>query len=528
VVSDSSGVLESTYVVSGDIPAQTITRSLQALLPTRHHPIGRQRFTLLDTFDGRVSRSGARLTHSALNGQSVIVWKAGGTSNELAVHVPQPVRFAWDLPDGPLYQALASVIGPRRLLPQAEADESGSMLDVLDSRGKTIARVRVESGHARVPAPRGTWQPLPTIVTLSGLRGYAAQYERLVPVVKSRPGITACPEGVQRVILRHIGAPEPNDVSSLVLDLVPGVRADVGARQIHRALLEIMLSNQAGVRDNLDSEFLHDFRVAVRRARALLGQIREVFDEDVVRHFAGEFSWVGKLTGPPRDADVLILTLRQRHRECPHEGLDALVTVLEQTQHEEHNRLVEGLQSDRFQRLTEQWKAFLDRPITLQPAAVNARRRLTDVVFERALRLSRRISRQAAVIDETTAAEAVHDLRVQAKKLRYLVDVTPASGDDSDLRRVVSALKALQRVLGDFNDAHVQRQRLLDCGRSMSAAGTRAETVSAIGRLAKQARERRDRLRADVVAEARAFHRRTIRSACRRAFRRTDHEVAVR
>ena len=51
----------------------------------------------------------------------------------------------------------------------------------------------------------------------------------------------------------------------------------VGARQIHLALLGILVANEPGLRANLDTEFLHDFRVAVRRTRSLLGQIRHVF-----------------------------------------------------------------------------------------------------------------------------------------------------------------------------------------------------------------------------------------------------------
>jgi len=520
-VSDNPGTpSESTYIVSDEVPAQAIARSLQALLPTRHRPIERQRFTLLDTIDGRVSRAGARLTHSGVDGRSIVSWRTIRTGNELAVHLPRP-GFAWEFPDGALYRAVAPVIGPRRLLPQAEAEESGSLLDVLDDRGKTVARVRIESGLARLPTPRGAWQTLPTIVTLTGLRGYSDHYKRLIPIVQSRPGVSACPEGVDGVIRRRIGAPEPHDVSSLHLELTKSVRADLGARQIHLALLEIMLSNQVGVQANLDSECLHDFRVAVRRTRSLLGQIKYVFADDVKQHFSSEFSWLGKLTGPPRDLDVLILTLRERQRQSAFEGVEVLLAILEQAQREEHARLVDALNSDRFKRLTSEWKAFLTQPISVQPPAANARRRLADVMFERAWRLSRKISRRAASLDEVTAPEVVHDLRVEAKKLRYVVDVAPGTGDDADVKRVLVALKALQRVLGDFNDAHVQDQRLIECRGMIAATGAGRDSLVAVERLAEQARERRERLRRDVVGEARRFRRQTVRSACRRAFRRS-------
>jgi CHAD domain-containing protein len=523
VSDDLSAPRESTYVVSDEIPAQAIARSLQALLPTRHREIERQRFTLLDTIDGRVSRAGARLTHSGEDGRSIISWKTIGTGSELAVQLPQPASFAWEFPDGALYRAIAPVIGPRRLLPQAEAEEGGSVLDVLDNRGKTVARVRIESGHARLPTPRGTWRPLPTIVTLRGLRGYTDHYERLVPIVRSRPGVSACPEDVQGVIRQCVGVPAPHDASSPRIDLAKGVRADVGARRIHLALLETMVSNQAGVLANLDSEFLHDFRVAVRRTRSLLGQIKYVFGDDAVKYFASEFSWLGKLTGPPRDLDVLILTLRERRRESSLDGLDALVTFLERMQQVEHARLVDALNGDRFERLTLNWKAFLTQPISVQPTAANARRHLVDVMFERAWRLSRRIARRAAALDETTSPETVHDIRVDAKKLRYVVDVAPGAGDDADVKRVLVALKALQRVLGDFNDAHVQQQRLLECRDAMAATGAAAGTLRAIESTANIAGEGRERLRPAVVEQASRFGRRAVRSACRRAFRRVQH-----
>lgn len=525
---DCSGAPESTYVVVDAVSAQTITRSLQALLPTRHSAIGRQRFTVLDTYDGRVSRAGARLTQSSLDGRSIVSWKSGGAANELAVQLPRPASFAWDLPDGLLYRAVAPVIGPRRLLPQAEAEGSGSLLDVLDDRGKTVARVSVESGQARLPTPRGAWHALPTIVTLSGLRGYARQYERLVPVIQSRPGVRLCPEGVNGILRQQIGVPEPRDVSSLGLDLTPGVRADVGARQIHLGLLDVMQGNQFGLLANLDSEFLHDFRVAVRRTRSLLGQIRQVFDEDRVQHFSNEFSWLGKLTGPPRDLDVLILTLRHRRRAFPLEGVDECIALLERMQHDEHTKLIGALNSDRFHKLTSEWRDFLGAPVSLQPSPENARRRLADVICERAWQLSRKIRRSAAALDVTTSPEAVHDLRVKAKKLRYLVDVAPMSGNATEAKRVLVALKSLQRVLGDFNDAHVQAHRLIEYRGAMAVMGAADESLSAIARLAEEAGERTGQLRNEVLEEAQRFSCGTVVAACRQAFKRTTREVRGR
>src|SRR5262249_36927285 len=153
------------------------------------------------------------------------------------------------------------VIGVRRLLAQADAEEHGSLLDILDDRRKTVARLRIESGHVRGPAPHSTWARLPTILTLTGLRGYEDEYERLRPVIESRPGIAPCPAGVEGVIPARGGVPP--SVPPLSVGLAPSAPAEAAARDIHRALVAILLANEPGLRADLDTEFLHDFRVAL-------------------------------------------------------------------------------------------------------------------------------------------------------------------------------------------------------------------------------------------------------------------------
>src|SRR5262249_50822313 len=139
------------------------------------------------------------------------------------------------------------------------------------------------------------------------------------------------------------------------------VRADVGARQIHRALLHVVVANEPGLRANLDTEFLHDFRVALRRMRSLLSQIKQVFPDDVVEHFSNEFSWIGRVTGPSRDMDVLLLALRSKTDIAPGD-MQALTAFVEQTRQQEHRRVVEALDSERYRRLVTQWEAFLEQP----------------------------------------------------------------------------------------------------------------------------------------------------------------------
>ncbi len=519
---------EAAYVVSNDISPDTIARSLEALLPARRAPIPAYRFTMLDTVDGRVRRSGARLTCAAEDGVTTLAFRDRRGGLPLTMRATQPISFAWELPDGPLRQALAPLVGVRRLLPQADAEEHGTRLDILDDQRKTVARLRIESGHARLPASRGTWRALPTMLTLTGLRGYEDFYDQLVPVIESRPGLTPCPHGVDRVILQRVGSPTLDDAGSLVVDLAPDVRADAGAREIHRALLRLLVANEPGVRASLDTEFLHDFRVAVRRTRSLLRQLEHVFPANIVEHFSSEFAWLGRLTGPVRDMDVLILSLRTSEDEMPAADRESLIAILTRLQEPERQLLLASLDGSRYRRLIDDWKAWLERPVAVAPGAPDAGHRLVDVVSRRAWRLSRRIATTASTIDDRTDADQLHAVRIDAKKLRYLIDVTAGFFDPADLDCVQSALRKLQRVLGDFNDARVQAARLIACGQALASADGDASAALALGRLAEQRRHRADRLRGQVVDQLAHFCGREARRACRRAFKRAPLAESAR
>jgi len=133
--------------------------------------------------------------------------------------------------------------------------------------------------------------------------------------------------------------------------------------------------------------------------------------------------------------------------------------------------------------------------------------------------LSRRIVRSAKIIDDNTAAARLHEVRIAAKKLRYLIDITPTFYDAVDLKRILNPLKKVQRVLGDFNDARLQEKWLLQCRGELAAAGGPQGALLVLRRLAVDRRRRRAELRTQVADSLSRFRAKKTRSACRRAFK---------
>ena len=78
-------------------------------------------------------------------------------------------------------------------------------------------------------------------------------------------------------------------------------------RKISLSLFEAMCASEQGVKDQINPEFLHDYRIAVRRTRSLLGQMKKVIPPDKLKVFGEEYTWLSTLTGPARDCDVMLM-----------------------------------------------------------------------------------------------------------------------------------------------------------------------------------------------------------------------------
>jgi CHAD domain-containing protein len=72
----------------------------------------------------------------------------------------------------------------------------------------------------------------------------------------------------------------------------------------------------------------------------------------------------------------------------------------------------------------------------------------------------------AAVAQDPTEVVALHDLRIAAKRLRYLLELTGQASIGEGSAGLVKQLKALQDVLGDIHDCDVQLPPLRELARA--------------------------------------------------------------
>jgi CHAD domain-containing protein len=261
--------------------------------------------------------------------------------------------------------------------------------------------------------------------------------------------------------------------------------------------------NVAGTIAAIDTEFLHDLRVAVRRTRSILKLAGDVLPDDIAARFQPEFKWLADLTTPVRDLDVYLLGLGDMAAglaSADPRDLDSFRSFLVRHRAVERRRLVRGLRSRRFERLMDGWRIALAQ-VAVGAGGGPAVATLAEQRIERALR---RVVRYGEQITAESPSEQVHALRKRCKELRYLLEVFGPLHADAPYRRAVKRLKAVQDTLGEFQDGEVQREAVREFAAVMMDEGTAPpETVLAMGELAAQLDGHQRRARAALVGRLR-------------------------
>ncbi|MES9904667.1 MAG: CHAD domain-containing protein, partial [Sedimenticola sp.] len=310
------------------------------------------RRTYYDTFDWRLYQAGAVFYEEKSSSGHWLVWRylEAGRAKEMQRLDGKVPRYAGEFAPGLMRELVTPEISMRVLLPQVEVRSCVRLLIQYDQEEKTVLRVALEEHEAR-PPNKGKYAPLEATAQVVPIRGYPKPFERMSACLSSELKMQPLEREQMEAALAAIGR-KPLDYSSkLNFKLQPQSRADAVARLIHLHLLAIMEVNLPGTRADLDSEFLHDFRVAVRRARSALTQVKEVFPREVLERYKEGFAWVGGVTGPTRDMDVYLLgyedyrdSLQQQFRG----SLEPLHHFLQIHQKSEHQAMVRKLNSPHF------------------------------------------------------------------------------------------------------------------------------------------------------------------------------------
>ena len=476
---------------------------------THSEPLRR---TWLDTFDWRLHRGGFELEQIEANGTTTLELRACAGS-AMTVTSARPVAWpagAAMLPEGTVRDRVAAIAGIRALVETASFEGTRSTVRLLDDELKTIARVHVDSPTADGAAARLSVVPL---------RGYDDEAARAAIMLASVDGVTASPTSTYEQCLaasdRHFDDTAPVRPGATVS---PDMPASITVAGVLRVFLTTVEANVPGVLADIDTEFLHDLRVAVRRARSTIKLAGDALPYTVpppsgtpsaVAQLASDLKWLGDATTPTRDLDVYLLgvpTMAKGLRAARPGDLDPFRAHVAVRRADALAQLVTDLRSPRFAAVLARWRAVasVDRECVV-PAPTAA-----EFGADCLRRAHRRVLRLGSRIDPYSPAEELHSLRKRCKELRYLLEIFERIEPPRTRKRVLPVLKALQECLGEFQDSEVQAAKIRTFAAEMMAAQSAPPgALLAMGELAAQLDTHQQHARATFAGIFTAFDRAT-------------------
>ena len=455
-----------------------------------------------DSFDWRLYKNQTALESVENGNVSKVRWMPlGKQAKEIELRVQQVPSFVWDLPLGPLRQGLEPIIEMRRLLPQFKIESKSQTLKILNEDQKTVVRLSIED-HVLLNSLNERVSDLGKRILTVPVKGYESYFKKVLNLLEKGLGLQRIEESLFSQSLKALGR-TPDDYSAkLVFNFTQQMSANQVTRTIYLRLLEILEANENGMIDDVDSEFLHDYRVSVRRTRSALGQLKGIFRPEKIQKYIDEFSWLGKITGPPRDMDVYLLKYDDYKSRLPknlQEDLTPLKVLIEHHRTEAYKNLKKILKSSRYKKLIKEWRRFLEVPAGTQvtEAAHQPMRPISDKSI---WKIYRRAIKDGNAIKPETPAEALHDLRKTCKKLRYLLEFNESLYPKLQITQLVKVLKSLQQNLGDFQDFQVQRESLEGFSAEISKAQeTSQSTLEAIKLLVDELEEQQNQARKEFA-----------------------------
>ena len=423
-------------------------------------------------------------------------------AEESAVHAP---RFAWEFAVPELRERLIPRLKLRALISLATIRGAGRKFALQDGHGDLVGRCDlttlkvVQGGHERHLVVQCSFASLPEDSRL------AAVVSRLF----EESGWRCAPPLLLDAALVRAGIRPAGYTGKIRVTLTHQMTAAEAARKIARDLSATMKANLPGLRRDVDTEFLHDFRVSVRRTRSLLRLLAKVTPDPALTEFRQGFRSIGLATNELRDLDVTLLKRRDFGALMPpvlQPGLQQYFENLAECRRLALEALLAYLDGPEFRPTLTRWDDFLaEDPSRRDPGFSQAEQPVVAAARQAIRRHFRQVIRRGSRIDPSSTDRDLHLLRIRCKRLRYALEFFATLMPPMPCESLVSQLKVLQDNLGEFNDLSLESDRLRRILEGENGRNPSNQEAAALGALILHLHVRRERLRKECTTTFVAF-----------------------
>ena len=423
--------------------------------------------TYLDTFDWSLMKNYLALRYRFSNGSAMYTLKSVGSIEdgiakrmEKEIPLDKPADVPALIRVKEIRKLVEGMIFPRRLLEQVQVHTDRRRYRVLSPEGAEIELAFDTSSFSL----RGLHKPrrAPKLLEMEAeiRQGPETALGALAALLSGKfhyppSGASKLEAAIQRFKIAPPSKKPPEKLRVRLDD-----RLDLVLRKILTDQFRRFRDQLPGLQLDIDTEFVHQARVATRRMRSALRLFRGAAPESPAAYLEGELKWLGGALGEVRDLDVFLLNLsrfRGQIKHFPGGKKKAFENWIERHRRGPLKALGQALESPRYRHFERRILQFLERPLPSRPRPPRAMKPLREVAPLLITEKLDAVIAQGRAVLAKPKLKQFHLLRIQMKKLRYACEFMGPAYDGA-LDPFIGRTVEVQDCLGELQDTVFTRE----------------------------------------------------------------------
>jgi len=423
--------------------------------------------TYLDTFDWSLMKNKLSLRYRISSGTSMYILKSIGPVEEgiarrmeTQIQIDKPVDDPTLVPVKQIRKLIDDILFPRRLLEQVLIRTHRRRYRVISPEEAEIELAFDTSTFAL----RGLHNPrrVQKLEELEAeiLNGPEGALQALSALLSDRFRYPPSKASKFEVAIERFKITIPSKKPPKGLRPRLDDRLDLAVRKILTHQFMWLREHLPGLQQDIDTEFVHQARVATRRMRSALRLFREAIPESAAAYLGGELQWLGSMFGAVRDLDVFLLNLsrfKKRIERFPTKKRQAFEDWIEKHRRAPFKALCQALESPRYRNFERRLVQFLERPLPARPRSSLALKPVREVAPVIITEKFDAVIEQGRAILADPKLKQYHLLRIQMKKLRYASEFM-ATAYEGTLDAFIERTVEIQDCLGELQDTVFTRK----------------------------------------------------------------------
>jgi len=200
--------------------------------------------------------------------------------------------------------------------------------------------------------------------------------------------------------------------------------------------------------DKNDDEYLHQFRVNLRRIKSLLSIFKELFDFDIYQKINSNLKEAIIATNKKRDLDIFLVNLNNSQEK---DDLTEFIQFLTKEQKIEEQKFKDFIKEKKVEDIIFNLEALLNENSNFYVSRL-ANLPAKEYIKNTMKYLYKKTMKTIKKLDRQTKLEKFHKARIKIKKIRYLSNTFKIYSS----KKQKKSLKEYQSIFGELNDLKIQ------------------------------------------------------------------------